>query len=125
MKNFYTNTGKPTCFFLFLLWSFLLLSSLGCGSMPWQIQTVVTYQSVGVMMEEAKISVETMCADGTLNTEDCAEATATYNKAVTVYKAMGVAIDSAIDTGSDLEYRSLALTLSKLLEILNQFLVNQ
>lgn len=125
MKNFYIDTKKFTCFFLLILWSLSVLSPLGCSSMPWQVKTVVTYQSVGVTMDEAKTAVLAMCKNGTLDQVDCRKAKHAYNQAVTVYKAMGVAADVAMDTGDDLEYRSLALQLSHLLEVVNSFLVTQ
>ncbi len=93
--------------------------------MPWQVKTVVKYQTVGATMDTAKTSILTMCDNGTFTSKECADASAAYNKAVTVYKAMGVAADMAMDTGDDLEYRSLALQLSHLLEVVNSFLVTQ
>ena len=124
MKNFYINNKKFTCFFLFVLWS-LSLSSLGCGSMPWQKRTVVTYETIGATLEEAKPALIVLCADGTLDKADCIAAREAYNQAVTIYKAMGAAATIAIDTGDDSDYRNLAGELAELFIILNAFLVTQ
>jgi hypothetical protein len=66
-----------------------------------------------------------MCIQKTLTSEQCTDAREAYNTAVTVYKKMGVAYSEMIDTGDDTQYRNLAMTLSKLLIILNEYLVTQ
>ena len=124
MKNFYINNKKFTCFFLFVLWS-LSLSSLGCGNMSWQKRTVITYETIGATLEEAKPALQALCLNGVLDEGDCTAAREAYNQAVTAYKAMGVAAVIAIDTGDDTQYRNLAKELSELLIILNEFLVTQ
>jgi hypothetical protein len=66
-----------------------------------------------------------MCIQKTLTREQCTEAREAYNIAVTVYKEMGVAYSDMVDTGDDTQYRNRAVQLSKLLIILNEYLVTQ
>jgi hypothetical protein len=93
--------------------------------MSWQKRTVITYETIGVTLEEAKPALIVLCADGILDKADCIAAREAYNQAVTVYKTLGVAAMIAIDTGDDTQYRTLALELSELLTVLNRFLVTQ
>jgi hypothetical protein len=120
LKNFYINNKKFTCFFLFVLWSLFVFSSLGCGSI--QKRTVVTYESIGVTLETAKPTLIALCAGGVLDEGDCIAAREAFNQAVTAYKAMGVAAAIAVDTGDDTQYRDLAMELSELFVILNKYL---
>jgi hypothetical protein len=93
--------------------------------MSWQKKTVITYETIGVTLEEAKPALIALCADGILDKADCIAAREAYNQAVTAYRAMGVTAMIALDTGDDTQYRSIALELSELLTVLNRFLVTQ
>ncbi len=111
--------------FLFLS---LLAVSAGCstlGNMSKTKQLVVTYQTMGATLEEAKPAILAYCSNGTLNKADCVKAKAAYNQAVTVYKTLGDAVDSSLVTGDDTRVSSLILQLQGLLVIVNQFLVTQ
>jgi hypothetical protein len=93
--------------------------------MSWQKRTVITYETIGVTLEEAKPVLIVLCAEGILDKADCIAAREAYNQAVTAYGAMGVAAMIAFDTGDDTQYRNLAKELSELLIVLNRFLVTQ
>lgn len=118
--NFYINTKKFTCFFLFVLWS-LSLCSLGCSSMPWQKQTVISYQIMGETLQSSKTVLQELCLTGALSAEDCSTARTTYNQAVDIYKLLGNQALIAIDIGNDSVYKQLAAQLMQLLVILGEY----
>ncbi len=95
------------------------------GSVPKEIQILVTYQSMGITLEEAKPAILALCSSGKLTPTDCSKAKMAYNQAVTLYKTLGDAAEIAINTGDDTRVRSLILQLENLLVIVNQFLVTQ
>ncbi len=115
-------------FALMFLLSISLIVSSGCKTiqkMPDATKLVVTYQSMGVTLEEAKPAILALCASGTLKEADCAKAKKAYNQAVTVFKTLGDAVDSAVITGDDTRVRSLTIQLRTLLLSVNSFLVTQ
>ena len=118
--NFYINNKKFTCFFLFVLWS-LSLCSLGCSSMPWQKQTLVSYQVMGETLKSSKVVLIELCLNGTLSEKDCSEARDAYNQAVDVYKVLGNQAIIAMDIGSDTIYKSMARHLMALLADLAKY----
>ena len=115
MKNFYINKNY-TCFFLLMLWS-LSLSSLGCGSMSWQKRTMISYEAAGEVLKTSLPILKAMCADGTLNAEDCKASKKAFNDAVRLYKLLGTAAIMAIDTGDRGTYDQMQ---AQLIELLNQ-----
>jgi hypothetical protein len=114
---------KFTCFFLFAL--MLSLLSLGCGSMPWEKRTTITYQVAGETLTASKATLQTLCASGELGIEDCKAAREAYNQAVTIYHNMEAAAITAIDSGDSSTYEELNTQLQILLATISGFLVTQ
>lgn len=122
------HTKIISCYFLSLLLSLSLFIFAGCstiGEMPRVTKLLVSYQTMGATLEDAKPTILALCASGTLEEVDCAKAKKAYNQAVTVYKTLGDAVDSAVITGDDTRVRTLTLQLQNLLIIVSQFLVTQ
>jgi hypothetical protein len=124
MNKIKPHTGIMSLFLIALLISVMIVPG-GCSSIPKQTQIVITYQSMGIALEEAKPAILALCASGVLNETDCAEAKAAYNQAVTIYKTLGTMSNIAIDTDDDTGFRSLALKLQSMLVVINKFLVTQ
>ncbi len=125
MNNFYTNTKILTCYFLLLLWSISLVGSFGCSSIPKETQIVITYQSMGTILEEAKPAILALCDNDVFSYNECSQAITAYNQAVTIYLTLGDLAAIGIDTGVDSGFHSMALELQALLLIVNNFLVAQ
>lgn len=121
MKNFYINNKNLTCFFLLMLWCLPVLSSLGCGSMSWQKRTMISYDAAGEVLNASKPILKTLCADGTLSGDECAEARDAYNDAVSLYKLLGTTAIMAIDTDNQGSYETMQDQLMVLLSELAEF----
>ncbi len=89
------------------------------------VRLVTAYQSMGATLEEAKPVILAFCANGTLNDADCTEAKRAYNQAVTLYKVLGNAAVTAVDTGDQAIVIRLTVQLKTLLMYLEHFLVTQ
>lgn len=118
--NFFMNKFSP---FLFIMW-FSCVCCLGCiGNMPWQKTALISYQTAGPVLFEAKVSLTGFCESGVLDEEQCAEAKEAYNTAVSVYKLMGNQLIIAMDSGDDSIYQTLSVELSTAIQILTAFVI--
>jgi hypothetical protein len=99
----------------------VVLFSQGCGSMSAKKTTMVSYESAGAVLDNALPVLKGFCANGTLNSADCASAKNAYNDAVSVYKLLGTAAIVAIDTGDNTSYLAMQARLSELLTQLTKF----
>jgi hypothetical protein len=91
--------------------------------MPWQKTALISYQTAGPVLFEAKVSLKRFCDSGALDDEQCAEAKEAYNTAVSVYKLMGNQLIIAMDSGDDSIYQTLSVELSTAIQILTAFVI--
>ena len=120
--NFFANTRVfPP---LFVMW-FLCVCALGCGSMPWQKQAIISYQTAGAVLTQSREVLKSHCADGVLDAEECGEAKEAYDFAVDIYKLMGNQVIIALDNSDDSIYKQLMKELSIALEALNKFVLKE
>ncbi len=122
--SFYIN--KKTIPSLLILW-FLCLGFFGfsgCSSfqMPWQKQTMVSYQLTGEILKSSKEALVSRCGLGTLSERDCAEAKMAYNHAVELYKMMGDTALVALDSEDQSIYRSMAEQLTEILKVVDLYI---
>jgi hypothetical protein len=115
--NFFINKITPS---IFIMW-FFCVCLLGCGTMPWQKQAMVTYQSAGEVLEESRTVLKRYCETGVLSDLECAEAKAVYDMAVDIYVLLGNQVLIALDIGDDSVYDQLLVELSLALEQVSAF----
>jgi hypothetical protein len=102
----------------------LLISIFGCGSfssMPVETQAVISYTSMGEVLNTAKPILQNLCNNGTLSIEDCEAAQIAYNEAVKVYHELAEVGKAVVDSGDDLEYRTMAQQLLDLLAVIQTY----
>ncbi len=102
----------------------LLVFLVGCGSfrsMPPEKQVLLSYEVMGETIQTAKPILITLCDTGELSPEDCIEARAAYNNAVTVYYLLGETAKIAIDTGDNTDYQGMAAQLMTLLTMIQTY----
>jgi hypothetical protein len=96
----------------------LTFNLIGCGTlqdMPTETKVVLTYESMGAVLETALPTLQGLCSTGAMNAEDCIDAKKVYNEAVSIYKFLGDAAIIAVDTGSDSSFKAMTVRLMKLL----------
>jgi hypothetical protein len=91
--------------------------------MPWQKTALISYQTAGPVLFEAKVSLTGFCESGVLDEEQCAEAKEAYNTAVAIYKLMGNQLIIAMDNGDGSIYQTLTVELSTAIQILTAFVI--
>lgn len=90
--------------------------------MPWQKQTMVTYQTIGATLEAMKGGLQARNKDADITPEDRRKMTDTYNKAVSIYKAMYDVAVFAIDTGNREEYLTMKEDVLAMINTLETFI---
>ena len=119
--NFSLINQKNLPRFLLITLMCISLCSFGCSSMSAKKQTVLSYEVVGEVLKAAQPTLKSLCSNGILDAEECAEAKDAYNKAVDIYKIMGTVAIIAMDTGDQSAYQVLQVDLMELLTQISKF----
>jgi hypothetical protein len=82
---------------------------------------MISYEAAGEVLKASLPILKAMCADGTLNADDCAAAKKAYDDAVGIYKLLGTTAIMAIDTGDPGSYNRMQAQLTELLTQLADF----
>ncbi|MEE9356239.1 MAG: hypothetical protein V3U75_11670 [Methylococcaceae bacterium] len=105
---------------LSIILAIVVFGFMGCGTLqdvPTETKVVLTYESMGAVLETALPTLQGLCSTGTMSAEDCIEAKMAYNEAVAIYKFLGDAAILAVDTG---DYSSFKIMATRLMKLLNQ-----
>lgn len=103
---------------LSIILAVVMFGLIGCGTLqdiPTETKVVLTYESMGAVLETALPALQGLCSTGAMSAEDCIEAKKAYNEAVAIYKFLGEAAILAVDTGDDSSFKMMAARLMKLL----------
>ncbi len=116
------KTVTVTYFFIIMaVLAFSAVGCVGCKSRPMETKVVLTYSSMGAVIESALPTLKKLCEAKTLSDEECAEAKKAYNEAVAIYKFLGDVAIVAVDTGDDSSYKTMATRLMGLLSQLQSY----
>ena len=80
-----------------------------------EVKVTLSYEGAGAVLETALPTLQALCANGTINAGDCAEAKVAYNEAAAIYKFLGDLAGKAVDTGDDSSYTLMSIRLMALI----------
>jgi hypothetical protein len=91
---------------------------IGCATLftaPQEKQVLMSYQSMGQILETAKPVMMELCEARVMNEHECHQARIAYNEAVKIYKRLKTTAMQAVDSGDQSIYTTAAFALMDLL----------